>query len=381
MLDRIDFPNMGVYVGRGVGGGSLVNGGMAPTPQREYFEKMLPQVDADADVPAVLPAGPPDARREHDRPALPGEDAGLPVRAGLAAARAPGRLRTSVVPNVYDFNYLGAKRSKQVPRSALAGEVIYGNNHGKQSLDKTYLADALGTGNVTIRTLTRVTTIHQQGKGYLVGLEQIDAWGKVVRRSQISCGALFLGAGSIGTTELLLRARETGTLPDLPAAIGAGWGTNGNVMTARANHLWDPTGSLQSTIPTLAIDNWNDPVHPSFAEIAPLPGRSGDLGQPLPRDHGQPRARPLHLRPQHRPRRPALGRRPEHPVDPLGPVPVRQDQPRHRYDVPARPVRRQPRIRRRLLLPPARRLLLGKATDNYGRVRKATRTSTSPTAP
>lgn len=46
VLDRIDFPNMGVYVGRGVGGGSLVNGGMAPTPRRSYFEQVLPQVDA-----------------------------------------------------------------------------------------------------------------------------------------------------------------------------------------------------------------------------------------------------------------------------------------------------------------------------------------------
>jgi cholesterol oxidase len=55
------------------------------------------------------------------------------------------------------------------------------------------------------------------------------------------------------------------------AEIGEGWGSNGNVMTSRANNLWDPTGFLQSTIPTLAIDNWNDPVHPAFAEIAPLP--------------------------------------------------------------------------------------------------------------
>jgi cholesterol oxidase len=271
VLDRIDFPNMGVYVGRGVGGGSLVNGGMAPTPQRAYFEKVLPQVDADAMYKRYFPL----ARRmlgvnTIDPRYLEQTPVYKYARVSRRHAHQAG-FKTSVVPNVYNFDYLRREEKKQVPRSALAGEVIYGNNHGKQSLDKTYLADALGTGNVTIRTLTRVTTIHQQGKGYLVGLEQIDAWGKVIRRSEISCGSLFLGAGSVGTTELLLRARETGTLPDLPAAIGTGWGTNGNVMTARANHLWDPTGSLQSTIPTLAIDNWNDPKHPAFAEIAPLP--------------------------------------------------------------------------------------------------------------
>ena len=46
VLDRVNFGEMSVYVGRGVGGGSLVNGGMAVTPLRSYFEEMLPEVDA-----------------------------------------------------------------------------------------------------------------------------------------------------------------------------------------------------------------------------------------------------------------------------------------------------------------------------------------------
>ncbi|WP_427888208.1 GMC oxidoreductase [Kribbella sp. GL6] len=271
VLDRIDYPNMDVYVGRGVGGGSLVNGGMAPTPQRAYFEKVLPNVDADAMYGRYFPL----ARRmlgvnTIDPRYLERSPVYQYARVSRKLAHQAG-FRTAVVPNVYDFAYLEQEERNAVPRSALAGEVIYGNNHGKKSLDKTYLADALGTGNVTIRTLTRVTTIHRQGAGYLVGLEQIDATGTVLRRSELACRYLFLGAGSVGTTELLLRARETGTLPDLPDAIGTGWGGNGNVMTARANQLWDPTGALQSTIPTLAIDNWDDPVHPAFAEIAPLP--------------------------------------------------------------------------------------------------------------
>ena len=40
-----------------------------------------------------------------------------------------------------------------MPRSALASEVIYGNNYGKRSLDKTYLAAAAATGRLTISTL------------------------------------------------------------------------------------------------------------------------------------------------------------------------------------------------------------------------------------
>ncbi len=271
VLDRIDFPNMDVYVGRGVGGGSLVNGGMAPTPQRAYFERMLPRVDAEQMYRRWFPL----ANRmlgvnSIDRRYLEQTPVYQYARVSRQQAHRAG-FRTSVVPNVYDFRYLQKEERKLVPRSALAGEVIYGNNHGKQSLDQTYLADAVGTGKVTIRSLTRVVSIREDQRGYVLGLEQIDALGKVVRRSELGCRYLFLGAGSIGTTELLLRARETGSLDRLPEAIGEGWGSNGNVMTARANHLWDPTGPLQSTIPAVAIDNWNDPVNPAFAEIAPLP--------------------------------------------------------------------------------------------------------------
>ncbi|XGU19163.1 hypothetical protein ACETU7_29100 [Rhodococcus sp. 3Y1] len=46
VLDAEDFGGIKVYQGRGVGGGSLVNGGMAVTPKRNYFEEILPGVDS-----------------------------------------------------------------------------------------------------------------------------------------------------------------------------------------------------------------------------------------------------------------------------------------------------------------------------------------------
>lgn len=44
-LDRIDFKHIKVWVGRGVGGGSLVNGGMAVVPKQKYFKEILPTLD------------------------------------------------------------------------------------------------------------------------------------------------------------------------------------------------------------------------------------------------------------------------------------------------------------------------------------------------
>jgi cholesterol oxidase len=42
-------------------------------------------------------------------------------------------------------------------------------------------------------------------------------------------------------------------------------------MLGRANHLWDTVGANQSTMPVMGIDDWANTDNPVFAEIAPLP--------------------------------------------------------------------------------------------------------------
>jgi cholesterol oxidase len=272
VLDRVHFGDMSVYLGRGVGGGSLVNGAMAVTPRRDYFEEILPAVDADQMYGTYFPRANAALGMNNIDPAWFEKSKSYKYARVSRKAAARAGFKTAFVPSVYDFEYLKKEEAGTVPRSALGSEVIYGNNHGKRSLDQTYLAAALGTGNVTIQTLHEVREILRQPNGtYTLVVRQIDAQGTVLATKSISTKYLFLGAGSIGSTELLLRARETGRLPALNDEIGQGWGTNGNVMLGRANHLWDPVGSLESGMPAMGIDNWNDPVHPVFAEIAPVP--------------------------------------------------------------------------------------------------------------
>lgn len=272
VLDRVSYGDMAVYLGRGVGGGSLVNGAMAVTPERSYFEEILPRVDAGEMYGKYFPRA----------NAALGVNVVDPdwfetcrsyryARVSRKAARKAG-FGTVFVPSVYDLDYLRREEAGEVPRSADASEVIYGNNHGKRSLDKSYLAAALGTGNVTIETLREVREILRQPDGtYTLAVREIDERGTVLGTRHVRTKSLFLGAGSVGSTELLVRARDTGRLPELSEAVGRGWGTNGNVMCGRANHVWDTTGSLQSGMPALGIDNRADPVHPAFAEIAPVP--------------------------------------------------------------------------------------------------------------
>ncbi|WP_457757995.1 GMC oxidoreductase [Streptomyces niveiscabiei] len=272
VLDRVKFANMSVYVGRGVGGGSLVNGSMAVTPNQAYFTEQFPTVDATEMYGTYFPR----ARR------MLGVNTIDPTwfestewykfsRTSRKAATNTG-LRTTFVPSVYDFTYMQKEAAGTATKSALGQEVIYGNNHGKRSLDKTYLAAALGTGNVTVHTMEKVTAISRAADGsWLLTADRIDDTGTVVETKQYGCTYLFLGGGSLGTTELLVKARQSGTLPALDASVGAGWGTNGNVMLGRANHLWDTTGANQSTMPVMGIDDWANPDNPVFAEMAPLP--------------------------------------------------------------------------------------------------------------
>lgn len=272
ILDRLQFADMGVYVGRGVGGGSLIHGGVAEAPRRVDFERFLPQLDADAMYATYFPR----ASRGLGANYAPRDwFEQTPIhqysRVGRASAEKAG-FKTAFVGSVYDYGYMQREALGQVSRSATAQEIYYGCNHGKRSLDKTYLSDALGTGHVTISAMSEVTRIRQQPDGmYVLDVRQINLHGQIERRRQIACKHLFLGAGTMGTSKLLLRAREEGDLPDLTDQIGRGWGNNGNVSVSALNPLNQPTGVQQTTMPAIGIDNRDDPKYPVFCEIAAQP--------------------------------------------------------------------------------------------------------------
>ncbi|MBB6501934.1 GMC oxidoreductase [Pedobacter cryoconitis] len=270
VLDRMDFDGLKVYAGRGVGGGSLVNGGMAVVPKRTYFEQILPAVNANEMYDKYFPLA---NRMLKVNSISPAFFESTPyykfTRTARDQAHAAG-YKTTFVPNVYDFGYMEKESRNEVYQSALNGEVVYGNNAGKQSLDKTYLAAALKTGNVEIRPLHQVNAIFKTGTGYKLVVDKINTGGHVDFVKDFHCDYLFVCAGSIGTSQLMVKAKATGALPELNNEIGEGWGNNGNVMAGR-NFIKQGTGSKQSCIPTMAIDDWDNQDHPLFAEISPMP--------------------------------------------------------------------------------------------------------------
>ncbi|WP_431898423.1 GMC oxidoreductase [Nonomuraea sp. bgisy101] len=270
ILDAEDFSGITVYQGRGVGGGSLVNGGMAVTPRRENFGAVLPSVNADEMYDIYYPRANAGLGVNTIDPAWFDSAACYQyARVGRKHAQRSG-FPFVFVPDVYDWDYMKQEAAGTVTKSALAGEILYGNNHGKKSLQLTYIAQAKATGRVAVSPLHKVTSVSPAaGGGYTVVIEQLNTNGDTTATKTVTADRVFFAAGSVGTSKLLVKLKATGALPNLNDEVGKGWGDNGNVMCGRANHLWDPTGKLQSTIPCSGIDNWA--AGGAFAEVAPLP--------------------------------------------------------------------------------------------------------------
>jgi choline dehydrogenase-like flavoprotein len=117
-----------------------------------------------------------------------------------------------------------------------------------------YLGLAQATGNVTVLPHHEVTEIRE-------GFE-------------VRCGSrvfhahyLFMAAGSIGTSALLVTARQHGWLPRLRASAGEGIGTNGDFLVLRLN--------ARSVAPAaLSYDNDN-PFAVAAMTTRPAPGWAG----------------------------------------------------------------------------------------------------------
>lgn len=252
ILDVVGPDTMRVSLGRGFGGGSLVNLAVYVKPIREVLARTLPTVGMDELYDVYYPRALGYLQASQVPADLIDADIYQYSRVGIAHAEAIG-IETVRVTSGYDYDYLRKEIEGTVPPSASIGEGGYGNNYGKLSLDKTYFAEAMGTGLLTVHTLEEVSRITRAEGAYVIHTREIDIDGNVLEERQVPCSSLFLCAGTIGSTELLVRARERGDLPDLNEDIGTGWGPNSDIFVARDNTEEYPTGPVQATVPSSAF--------------------------------------------------------------------------------------------------------------------------------
>ncbi|MDR3660256.1 MAG: GMC oxidoreductase [Mycobacterium sp.] len=271
-----------VFRGIAVGGGSMVNAAIAAIPTVGQLKTSFPDIGTDEFLGTYIERAKSSLKISYRNMGWFEQTPCFQyARVGRKYAAAAG-YPVDYNGSAYSFDYLVKEAAEQVPKSALALEQEFGNNYGRfGSVDQTYIAEALKTGHVTLRPLTEVTAIRQERSGeFVVSTREIDRWGKELAKDEFGCDQLYLAAGVLGTTKLLLKARETGDLPHLNDDVGRGYGNNGDVMVAHMLKKSDPAGTTQSLLGMINIDGRNDPVNPVYASMfsMPLPVETYALG-------------------------------------------------------------------------------------------------------
>ena len=282
ICEKVDHGAHSVFRGIAVGGGSMVNAAIAAIPTPTQVRAAFPDVDPSEFLGTYVERAKNMLRISYrDMDWFEQAPCFQYARVGRQYAAAAG-YGVDYNGSAYSFDYLRKEEVGEVPRSALDFEQQYGNNYGRfGSVDQTYIAAALATGKVALKPLTEVTDIRRERSGeWVVSTREIDRWGNEVALHEIGCDQLHLNAGVLGTTKLLLRARDTGALPDLSDDIGRGYGNNGDVMVGHMLKDSDPAGIEQSLMGMINLDGRDDPDNPVYASMfsIPLPVETHALG-------------------------------------------------------------------------------------------------------
>lgn len=236
VLEIVEGNGMYVGAGAGVGGGSLVFNALIVKPRRELFERIFPgEIDFNEMEEVYYPRVKGVIRSSPMPDDVLATDYYLSSRVSFDQATRAG-FATRPVDLAMDWDIVRAEIAGHSVPSAIAGQSFYGLNSGaKSSLDHNYLPRATATGHVEILPLHSVTAIERgQGGRYVVTVARLSDDGEVVGTPRrMVCQYLFLAAGSIGTTGLLVRARATGALPALNDHVGQHWAANGDIPVIR----------------------------------------------------------------------------------------------------------------------------------------------------
>ena len=101
--------------------------------------------------------------------------------------------------------------------------------NARNTLDLNYLPLAEKHG-AEVRPLHLVTAISREGADYRVSYNRIESPNLVL--GSATARIVIVAAGSLGSTELLLRCRDQiGSLPDISNQLGVGWSSNGDFLT------------------------------------------------------------------------------------------------------------------------------------------------------
>lgn len=260
LFETVVSPTMSAVCAAGVGGGSLVYLGMTLQPKRSVFNAWFPDA---LDYSTMDRVHYPRVARMLKANVAP--DALINSHAYRGAREFAKRARRAGMPveklaAPIDWNYAIAENHGRMRRSYTIGDTLFGvNNGGKHSIDATYLRQAEATGRVTVATQHEVTSIARGRDGkWIVNVSRTDKFGRVVGRKVYTTKALILAAGSLNTSKLLVKAKRTGAISNLPDGVGHGWGTNGD-RTFSWTGITADLGVPQGGPVVYGSQNWANP--------------------------------------------------------------------------------------------------------------------------
>lgn len=243
------FKNMTVAQGAGVGGGSLVYANISILAKKATFDAGWPAEITYNElgkyygmVGTMLNVKPVPMKQWPNRTKLMKEAA---EKAGFGDKFEPLELAVSFdedwtydTPNAHDFatakKFINAQGKEQHTCVHLGNCDIGCDVNARNTLDLNYLALA-EQKHADVRPLHLVRSIAPQDGGYKVSFDQITKTG-LVAGSQ-TARLVIVAAGSLGSTELLLRCREQQTLTNISEQLGVGWSSNGDFLTPALHPL------------------------------------------------------------------------------------------------------------------------------------------------
>ncbi len=264
-IDLRMFPHMAVAQGAAVGGGSLIYANISAVPPADMFTAgWPPEITFGELQPHYATVGATmSVQKVPDNQWTPRMHL-MHEAAGAIGAADRFRLLDLAVTFDPGFDFsasdtpaTGRTRWHTNAQGVAQGTCVHCGNcdigcpvDAKNTLDRNYLALAEKRG-ADVRPLSLVRAIEPEGNGWRVRFERLD---KEAQSESATGGIVVLAAGSLGSTELLLRCRDIlRTLPNVSRRLGQGWSSNGDFLTPALYTGRKPEPSRGPTI-TCAIE-------------------------------------------------------------------------------------------------------------------------------
>lgn len=258
MFDLHANADMNVMVGCGLGGTSLINANVALVADNRVFDDPCWPDEMRNDI-ARFDACYKRAMTMLGSNPFPYGQAGVPILPKLEAQKSSAiEMGKPLSCPPINVTFKGGVSASGVPQAACThcGDCVTGCNVGaKNTTLMNYLPDAWNNG-VEIYTQVSVRWIEKEGDEWLVHCQIVEVGREIYDAPELvlRCKHVFLGAGTLGSTEIMLRSKEKGL--SLSDQVGQRFSSNGDVLGF----------SFNNDVPINGVGFGNRPV----GEIAPV---------------------------------------------------------------------------------------------------------------